>query len=263
MKKKAGRIIRKYYEYLFTKIEVIWRQRIFVTDDTKVKYILKKNKKSDFLAIIFSACTRRGVRARYNYMKSLRGIECNQLFVLDDYADDHRGAYYIGESQRYNEENAVNELVCKIIKLLGVHKIAFCGSSKGGYAALNFGLDYENSIIISGAPQYFLGDYLIKSGNIEAYRHILGENNNDIAHDILNQRLRSKILDEGRSASQIIHLHFSDKEHTYNEHIAFLLCDLQKKGYRVNTDVANYTNHSDISLYFPDYLRKVLNSAMI
>lgn len=252
---KAKKIVRKYVEYIYTKFKILREQRTFSYEGVKVKYILKKKEEADTLAIVFSACTRKGLRARYNYVKTLDGFKCNRLYILDDFAEDHRGSYYIGEEFKFNEEEATRALIRKIIKETNPKKTVFCGSSKGGYAALNFGTEVAGAKMIVGAPQYFLTSYLLKSENLYTLQHILGERNEE-KDSVLEFYLRNKLLNNDNIESQSIYLHFSDKEHTYEEHIEHMLKDMEAKGYRVEKDVANYTNHSDISYYFPDFLKK-------
>lgn len=252
---RVKRIIRKYYEFLVTKLKILKEQRIFCFGGVKVKYMLKQCNNSDTLVIVFSACTRRGLKARYNYVKTLDGMPCSRLFILDDYAKDHRGSYYLGHNFQFDEEKATNALIQWAIKELAPQKLIFCGSSKGGYAALNFGVEYADSYMIIGAPQYFLTSYLEKSGNVEALDHILGirDKEKDTA---LEYRLRNKIIANTNKERQHFFIHFSNKEHTYEEHIIYLLKDMEEFGYHVETDVASYTNHSDLSYYFPDFLKK-------
>ncbi len=252
---KARRIIRKYVEFIITKVKILWEQRVFVHKNVKVKYILKKKENTDTLAIVFSACTRKGLRARYNYVKTLNGLDCNRLYILDDYGEDHRGSYYMGENFQFNEEVATKALIEKIIAEIGAKKLVFCGSSKGGYAALNFGMDFPDSRMVIGAPQYYLTSYLLDSENLFTLKHILGDRSAK-KDETLEYYLRNKIEKNPNKTSQKIYLHFSDKEHTYEEHIKHMIKDMEEKGYQLETDVADYTNHSDLSYYFPDFLKK-------
>ncbi len=251
---KARRVIRKYVEFIITKIRILWEQKIFRYEDVTVKYILKKKKNADSLVIVFSACTRKGLKARYNYVKTLNNLNCNRLYILDDYAKDHRGSYYMGRDFKFNEEVAVTELINKVITDLQPATTIYCGSSKGGYAALNFGMKFNDSHMIIGGPQYFLTDYL-KQGNEYTLEHIIGEATPE-KEQKLNVYLREKIQGNDKKSTQKIYLHYSDKEHTYEEHIKDMLADLKSCGYYVEEDVADYANHSDISYYFPDFLRK-------
>ena len=261
MSGKAGRVIRKYYEYFTTKIKLVFSQKKFKYDDVTLKYILKKNPASKDLVIVFSSCTRRGIKARYNYMRTLSKINVNKLFILDDFADDHRGSYYLGADSTYSEEKAVIKLIDNTAELLGINKRIFCGSSKGGYSAINFGLQYEDGFIVAGGPQYYLGQYLVRSQNIECLRHIVGQITDEKVSK-LDTRLKERIEEKIFGTKQKIYLHFSDKEHTYEEHVKDLLGCLVSCGYNVECDVADYTDHSDISLYFPDFLVNTLKKIL-
>lgn len=248
------KVVRKYVEYLHTKLVLLREQRVFHYKGVKVKYILREVRDADTLVVVFSACTRKGLRARYNYVKTLNGLQCNRLYILDDYAKDHRGSYYIGGNFKFDEEEAVGALLQKIMTELKPRKTVFCGSSKGGYAALNFGTQIPKAIMIVGAPQYFLTSYLLESGNLDALEHILGERNKE-KDETLEFYLRNKLRNNSNRESQRIYLHFSDREHTYKEHIVHLLKDLEEAGYHVEKDVAGYTNHSDVSYHFPEFLK--------
>ena len=251
---KARRIIRKYIEYITTKVRLLWEQKVFIHDGVRLKYILKKNADSNVLVVVFSACTRKGLKARYNYVKTLNGLKCNKLYILDDFGADHRGSYYMGYHFDFKEESATKALIQEIADELQLAKLIFCGSSKGGYAALNFGSMFQDSVMVVGAPQYYLTSYLIDSGNLDSLNHIMGERTLE-KEEKLQYYLRDKLSSNPYIASQLIYMHFSDKEHTYEEHIRYLLEDLEQYGYRVEKDVADYQNHSDISFYFPDFLR--------
>lgn len=257
---RIRKVCRKYIEFFLTKIMLIWEQKVFVHENVKVKYMLKRSDGAECLAIVFSACTRPGLKARYNYVKTLNGSKCNRLYILDDYAEDHRGSYYLGNQFTFVEERATDALIKKIISETNPQKIVFCGSSKGGYAALNFGLEYPDAYIIAGAPQYFLAAYL-RQGNIKTLEHIEGECSEE-KDKILNMRLREKIQAAKNKTTCRVFLHYSDREHTYDEHVKYLVKDLEDNGYQVEKDISDYENHGDISLYFPDFLKKKLQLVM-
>lgn len=248
------KVIKKYVEYFHTKLVLLWEQKVFHHKGVRVKYLLKKEKNADTLVVIFSACTRAGLRARYNYVRTLNGLTCNRLYILDDYAKDHRGSYYIGGNFKFDEETATRALIQKVMEELKPVKVVCCGSSKGGYAALNFGVEIPNSVMIVGAPQYFLTTYLL-AGNMETLNHILGEHTEE-KKKVIEHYLQNKLLKNPNVKTQKVFLHYSDKEHTYEEHITHMLKDMENAGYYIEKDVADYKNHSDVSYHFPDYLKK-------
>ena len=254
---KTKKVIRKYYEYFSTKVKLVFSQKKFKSGDVTLKYILKKNPESKDLVVIFSSCTRRGIKARYNYMRTLAKVNANKLFILDDFASDHRGSYYLGYNSTFSEEKATTDLINHFIKHLGTNKLICCGSSKGGYSALNFGLQYTDSYIVAGGPQYYLGQYLVSSQNTECLEHIIGQVTDEKIGK-LDDRLKTRIREKKFGNKQNIYLHFSNKEHTYEEHIKDLVQELTDNGYEMKCDIADYTNHSDISYYFPDFLIKTV-----
>ena len=249
MKHKAK--IKKYIEFFTTKLHLLFEQKIFRYGEVNLKYIWKR-KNSKNLIIVFSSCTRQGIKARYNYMRSLKDVQANQLFILDDFSEDKRGSYYVGNNYTFCEEKATKALIERIIRECKPVMLVFCGSSKGGYAALDFGLQFENAYIVAGGPQYLLADYL-GAGSEERLRYILG----DITEEkkiVLNNYLRNRIKNNPYGKSQHIYLHYSDKEHTYTEHVQYLLNDLKEKEYDLKEDIADYADHSDIAFYFPTFM---------
>lgn len=254
---KLKRKIRKYYEFIITKIKLLLHQKKYKQDNVTVKYMYKAVPGSNDLVVVLSSCTRKGIRARYNYMRTLADIKANRLFILDDYADDHRGSYYMGPDFTFAEEKATLGLIDSFVERLNCRKVIFCGSSKGGYSALNFGLQREGSYIVAGAPQYFLKTYLETTENTACLNHIMGARTPE-KEQTIEFYMQERIRNTQYKGTQHIFLNFSDKEHTYNEHVAHLLKELKENNYDVECSVDDYTDHSDISIYFPDYLKKTV-----
>ena len=244
---------QKYIEYVQTKCMLLFRQKKFRSAGVLMKYMLLAEN-SPNLIVVFSAFTRKGLRARYNYVRTLKNVKHSRLFILDDFGDDGRGAYYVGHDMQFDEERATVELIRYIQKKVRAERILFCGSSKGGWAALNIGLQFPGADMIIGGPQYFLGRYLIDSDNQDALRHIAGRVTEEKV-GILDGYLEKRIRNNPYKESQGIYLHYSDQEHTWREHIQFSRKTLEEEGYYLEENVAHYANHSDISYYFPEYLR--------
>lgn len=77
----------------------------------------------------------------------------------------------------------------------------------------------------------------------------------EIVIDELDNHIRNKI--RGLHNTKV-YLHYSKQEHTYDEHIIYLLNDL-KQITSVDENIANYSDHQDVSLYFPKYLKETVN----
>ena len=131
-------------------------------------------------------------------------------------------------------------------KQLNIKNTIYVGSSKGGYAALYFGLDDENSDIIVGAPQYYLGKYL-KDTHPHILEFIIGNTEEGIKY--LNNLLSNKISSSKYKGR--IFIHYSTEEHTYEEHIQYLLRDLKENELCINVNESKYASHTDVSKYFP------------
>ena len=243
---------RKYVEYVSIKLKTAVRQKRFQYEDITLKYMEYSEADSDVLLIVFSSCTRNGVKARYNYVRTLKDIRVNKLFILDDFAEDHRGSFYLGPDFKFTVEKATYELINSQVKDKNPSRLIFAGSSKGGWAALNFGLGYYGANIIIGAPQYYLGTYLNAPGN-KALSFICGTIT-DQKITYLNQYLKSKIEKNPYIESQKVFIHYSNQEHMYKEHIKGLIGDLKKCRYSIVEDVKGYQEHNEVSAYFPIFL---------
>ncbi|GAB2561180.1 hypothetical protein [Gracilibacillus alcaliphilus] len=249
--------IDKYIEYGITKIKLMYKERKFHHDGTTLKYLLEKNKNSNDLIVVFSGIPRPGIKARYNYGKTLSKVKSNRLFILDDFGFDQRGNYYLGKDKDFNVERAVLSLIDSVKESLSINKTIYCGSSKGGWAAIYYGVREPKSKIIAGSLQYLLGNYITsnerRSYNIMSY--VMGKNFDESDIKYLNNLLRQTIF-ENKNKGWDLKLHYSVAEYTYNDHMIYLLKDLDDFNIEYDEDVQNYKSHGELSLYFPPFLLK-------
>ncbi len=66
---------------------------------------------------------------------------------------------------------------------------------------------------------------------------------------ILNDKLPKIIREKDISNIKFI-IHYSKKEHTYQEHIKYLLKDLNEKNANINEDISEYSDHNEVGKYF-------------
>ena len=251
---KLARIWNRIYTICITPL----KEKRYNSQGIRLKYLFFP-KKSNVLVVGFQACHKNG--ARYNYINTLKDFPVNKLFIKDDFASNHRGNYYLGCSGKYNVEAAVLELIDDYMKKCNAEKCIFIGSSKGGYAAINFGIHYKNSIMIVAAPQYYLGNYLNNDFQMENLRDILGEvTDSGIEH--LNYRLQNKIKDDEVGDTQRLYIHYSLNDHTYDEHIKQMIEDMQSVHITVNHDIQYYSVHGELKYYYPDYLKQKIKEVM-
>lgn len=240
--------IKRGINHFHTKVAAYFCQREYHSSQTRVKYMLFKEKTSDVLIVSFPACAQ---SPKYNYMRTLLPYKVNKLFLLDDFSDNQQGCYLIEK----DVEQCTKALINRVISELRINKIVFIGSSKGGYSALNFSFLIPNVIVIIGSPQYFLGSYLDCNVYRSNYAFIVKDNE---GKEWLDNRLRNRIQNSNVKP-QCIYIHYSIIEHTYEEHVRALLCDLHNACIPIQEDVNEYPSHSDLSIYYPPFLVNTLN----
>lgn len=237
-------------------------ERIWKGEGTRLKYMYfpmdsKRSNGTNILLVGFQGCHDK--QARYNYVRTCGQFNIHRLFIKDDFASNGRGSYYLGEHGQFNVERLTHQLVQAFIERLSPQKVLFIGSSKGGYGAINCGIEFENAIIIAGAPQYRLATYLDKPVNRPNLMDIIGEYTPEKL-DELDHRLEQKIRKNPIARTQTCYLHYSRVEHTYEKHIRDLLVDLKASGMTVYEDVSDYPEHSDVGKYYPQFLSQTIRA---
>ncbi|MGV2622795.1 UNVERIFIED_CONTAM: heparinase II/III family protein [Halobacillus marinus] len=207
---------------------------------------------ADRLLVVFSAMSPR-YKFVYNYMNTLDDIKTNKLFILDDFGD--QGSYYIGENRDYSIETAVSSLIqYHASKLNIVNKnVTTIGTSKGGFAALYFGLKYYFGTVITGAPQTKLGHFLINQAdhpNIAEYiSGGAGESDRYYLDQLLYQLLR-----QNKDVAPNIEVLVGKSDHHYPEHVMPFYKALKDKGYQINLETADGLDHKGLREHFPPFL---------
>lgn len=223
-----------------------------------VKYVLESNNEySSKLIVIFSSFNNPIEENQhvYNYMKTLKNIKCNKLFILDSYGP--RGCYYLGENMTFEFETSVISLLTYVASKLGVNftDIILCGSSKGGTAALYFGLKYNISRIITGCPQVYIADYILANCT-KTSKYIM----NDIENSNHINKLNNLIFNQlNKEINSQIYLFSSENDEQYTKHIKSFLNKVEKINLNIRFTINNsMKNHNEIDQYFPDYLKRTL-----
>jgi hypothetical protein len=238
-----------------------WETHFNSTRSVRYHFIPAEDKElKDKLIIIFSAMSPR-YRYVYNYMRTLEDIKANKLFILDDFGD--QGSYYLGRNRDHSIETSVASLIQYMMAKHQIpHKnVIAVGSSKGGYAALYYGIKYYFGNIVAGAPQSKLGDFLIKQAkhyNIAEY--IAGDTDEGDCYYLNNVLFR--LLEQPVDISPNINLYVGTGDHHYKNHVMPLYEQLHYKGYNVKLDIEENITHVDLKIYFPHYLKKTVSSIL-
>lgn len=223
-------------------------------------YLFSKSKHSDILIVVFSAFGGKYQIGGYNYVWTLKDVKANKLFIRDRFGYSSVGSYYLGEYH-----NLTFSHIDEIKSLIGMYgkgkKCVFCGTSKGGSAALYYGLCFHNSEIIIGSPQYFIGDYLNENDYHRMILRSICDTKDSV--DILNGLLPNCIEENKDKANEnVIYLMISSKEKSYQHHLLSLINQLTKSGYNVCVNDAKYDKHNDIAFHYPMYLKKLLGDIL-
>ena len=72
----------------------------------------------------------------------------------------------------------------------------------------------------------------------------------------LDVRLKQKI-DQSSVKPKQVYFHYSNVEHTYEEHVNDLLKDLKASNVHITEDVQDSPRHDQLSDFFPPYLLEV------
>lgn len=146
-------------------------ENIYNHNGTEVKYLFSKAKQDrQHLLVVFS-----GFMGTYDFSgKSAEGCRSNILWIKDEFEKNY--SYYICKENDFTIEHAVIELISYWLSKLSLTKndCTLLGFSKGGSAALYFGLKYDIKNIISSCPQLKIGTYISKEWGKTA-KHIMGE----------------------------------------------------------------------------------------
>ena len=212
------------------------------------------------LIISFSGFPGCGKKPSFNYVRTLKDINVNKLFLMDDFGyPEDLGSYYLGENGDWFLPQEIGTLINHITESRSIKTIIMIGSSKGGTSALQYAIRCHAQFAVIGAPQYFIGNYL----NTEQFKPIMQAICADDSERSVNtlNRLMPDLIKENRFADKpVVFIHYSPQEHTYPEHIKDMIADLSENGYSVEEDNDySYTNHQDVAKYFPPVLhRKII-----
>ncbi|MGM0853921.1 MAG: accessory Sec system protein Asp2 [Bacillota bacterium] len=217
-----------------------------------IKYVFEEgNSNKDHLLVVFSGFHNETNSYRYNYIKTLRNFDCNKLFILDNYGP--RGSYYLGNEMNYEVETSVQSLISYMASKLNIvpSNIISAGTSKGGSAALYYGMKYNYGHIITGAPQTKIADYVRKFAK-ETAEYILGIEPTAYEVSYINNLIFKQIDKEHLPHISLL---TSKNDIQYKHHIVPLINTFNDKGKKIDLTIDNtIMSHNEIAVSFPAFL---------
>lgn len=213
------------------------------------------------LVVIFSGFPIAGKPPVYNYIRTLNDIDCHKLFILDNHNDNHysKATYYLGKNRSHDVEMSVVALITKVANENNIprERIVICGSSKGAFAALYYGLKYSYGYVVCGGPTIFLGNYLIdKAPGARGVAEYIAGSIDEESKQYLNNLMFSIPIKNYPD----IHLHIGRGDPRYEGDVLPFLKYLEQKGVPYNIDIGEYSEHGEMSKHFPPFLISKVNS---
>lgn len=139
----------------------------------------------------------------------------------------------------------------------GYKKIITLGTSKGGSAAIYYGLKIKADAVYSGANQYYVGDYLNTESHKSIFISMMGVSAGTFEQNTLNFRL-PEMVEQSVGSHTIIHLLYSKQEHTYNEHIKYMIEDFKKNNIKYDEQVEKFEDHNEVGNFFIPFIKQSL-----
>ncbi|WP_018547201.1 hypothetical protein [Streptomyces sp. LaPpAH-108] len=123
------------------------------------------------LVVVFSGL---GAPNGYHFAgRSLNALRANVLWIKDDFEGHY--SYYLCRSMNFDIEATVHHLIESTMARLSLthDQVSLLGVSKGGSAALYYGLKYGYRNIVTVVPQFLVGSYV--RDRAVTGRYMLGE----------------------------------------------------------------------------------------
>lgn len=219
-----------------------------------IKYVFQEGKSNKkMLIIVFSgfASPKASIQISYNYLRILNNIDCNKLFILDNYGP--KGCYYLGERMSFEVETSVISLITHIIRKCNIRfeDVVSAGSSKGASAALYYGLKYNFGHIIIGAPQILIGEY-ISYVSEETANYIMGPEKAAKDRNKLNELIIKQIEKPILSKISVLS---SKNDWQYESHLIPFILECNKRQISVDLKLDDrMADHGEIGGYYSEFL---------
>lgn len=244
-------MIKDYFRKQATSLFFFLKTRTY---KSRLKYLYER-KGSKKLVISFTAFSDKPC---FNYYRTLKPIKVDKLFLQDNFG--YTGSYLLYENGDDLPRRLTMGLLNKIISNNHYDEIVTLGTSKGGADSIIYGLEIGASEIFSGANQYFIGKYLnTDEGNRrKVFLAMMGEKAGIKEQTVLDTVMPDLFI-KHKDAKSFIHVLYSKKEHTYDDHIKDMITDLEKTNIKFIEIEENFEDHNDVWRYFIPYILKHIN----
>ncbi|WP_062108583.1 hypothetical protein [Bacillus niameyensis] len=229
-----------------------------------IKYLFYPVESSDYLIVGFQGISR---TPGYNYIRSLKDVKVNRLYIKDDYGSDQdtRTSYYLGPNKTFSIADNVLKLIEDVRISRGIRKenVLCIGSSKGGFASLYFTYRGKYGGAIVGGPQTLLGDYL-SAGRLDVDKpnSILRPIFKYLAGDLTEENIKwlnSVLFDAVKESEHEpnVMIHVGKGEPHYKNHVLpFMEFTKELNLKNISLDLGDYEKHDELVQHFPSLLKE-------
>ncbi|MFF0203353.1 hypothetical protein [Streptomyces sp. NPDC005017] len=171
------------------------------------------------LLVVFSS-----VDSKYGFGAALDGVLCNVLRIRDHF--DEGASYYVARNMDFSVSDSIHDLIQDYMQRLGVtrEEVTLLGTSKGGAAALYYGLKYDYKNIVSSTPQYFLGSY--SKGHGQLGDAVLGEGQSDENVAVMDSVMKD-LIEKEVDFNRNIYVISSPNDYQYEQEVKHYLPGLR------------------------------------
>lgn len=201
-------------------------QTYIAKNGTKVIYKHKK-RKYDFNHVIFVFSGFLNAKpGNYDFANALNDCPCDVVWICDNFEEMY--TYYLCIGMDFKVENAVTEFIHHMLGELNlnINQATTTGFSKGGSAALYYGLKLNFPNIVTTVPQLHIGSYVHNYWK-DVAKHMLGENYNTTNVTHLDKML-PRLLKQDSKLDRNIYLLTSESDKQYKPEIEPYLADFAK-----------------------------------
>ena len=196
------------------------------SNGVEITYKQKKNK-FDFkhLIFVFSGFLNK-TPGNYDFINAMNDCPAEVIWINDSF--DNMYTYYLCVNMDFKIEEAIKEFMMQKIqeRNLSYSQVTTTGYSKGGSAALYYGLSMGIKNIVTTVPQMKIGSYVANNWK-EVASHMMGEDYQN-AHINYLDKLLVKTLKQEKDFNRNIYLLTSESDIQYNTEIRPYLEDLAK-----------------------------------
>ena len=186
-----------------------------------------------------------------------RDSQANWLWLKDDFGGQY--SYYLCNGLDFSVERAVIAAIDRELERLGLghEDCTLVGFSKGGFAALYYGIKYDFPNIVASAPQIYVGSHTAKHRPV-IHRHLTRSGRDDELQLLDSLLPDAAAKDARRDRNIYLFSSVQDQFHAEQVEPALPLLRRYSNFNYIETDSDLVNEHSDITRYNMPLLLSVL-----